>query len=392
MTQRELRQLSVVVGAVVFVDTMFYAAVAPLLPQLVRELHLSKLSAGVLTAGYPIGTLLGSIPGGVLAERVGPRETIYAGLALLAASSLAFGLVHAVVLLDAARVAQGVGGAFTWSGGLMWLIVEVPAERRGAAIGSALGAAIGGSLFGPVIGTLAHALGRPAVFSAVVVIAAALGAWVSRLPGPQARERGSGLLNLPAALRTPVVLVGMWLVAMPAIASGAVQVLGPLRLGRFGASATGIGAAFLVAAAAEAVVSPMMGRLSDRRGRMLPMRIGLPSAAVVLACFTLPRTAVLLALVIVLSAVTLGTFWAPAMAMLSDAAEDQGLGQGYALALVNLAWAGGQIVGAGGGGALAKATGDGVPIALTVAMCAGTLALLIAYPLSEKLVHSRVGG
>jgi len=184
----------------------------------------------------------------------------------------------------------------------------------------------------------------------------------------------------------------MWLVAMPAIASGVVQVLGPLRLGRFGASATGIGAAFLVAAAAEALVSPTMGRLSDRRGRMLPMRIGLPSAAVVLACFTLPRTAVLLALVIVLSAVTLGTFWAPAMAMLSDAAEDQGLGQGYALALVNLAWAGGQIVGAGGGGALAKATGDGVPIALTVAMCAGTLALLIAYPLSEKLVHSRVGG
>jgi len=56
-------------------------------------------------------------------------------------------------------------------------------------------------------------------------------------------------------------------------------------------------------------------------------------------------------------------FWAPAMAMLSDAAEARSLDQGLAAALINLAWAGGQIAGSGAGGALAKAAGDGVPIA-----------------------------
>ena len=52
-------------------------------------------------------------------------------------------------------------------------------------------------------------------------------------------------------------------------------------------------------------------------------------------------------------------FWAPAMAMLSDAAEDGGLEQGFAAALINMAWAVGEIIGARGGGAIAKAAGDG---------------------------------
>jgi hypothetical protein len=63
--------------------------------------------------------------------------------------------------------------------------------------------------------------------------------------------------------------------------------------------------------------------------------------------------------------------------MLSDAADSHGMSQAYALALVNLAWAAGQIAGAGGGGSLAKATGDGVPFALVSALCALTLGLIV---------------
>ena len=168
----------------------------------------------------------------------------------------------------------------------------------------------------------------------------------------------------------------MWLVALPAIASGIVNVLGPLRLHRLGASAAGIGAAFLAAAAIEAVLSPMIGRVSDRRGRIVPLRLGLAAATVLLLCFTLPDGPVLLAVVLVAIASSLGLFWAPAMAMLSDAAELHGLDQGLAAALMNLAWAGGQIVGSGAGGATAKAAGDGVPMAITAALCLATLVLL----------------
>jgi MFS family permease len=377
LDQRELRLLFLVAGAVVFFDTMFYAAVVPLLPTLTRQLHLTKASAGVLTAGYAVGTLVGSLPGGMLAERAGPRVTLYTGLALMGSSSLAFGLLDNVVLLDAARFIQGLGGACTWAGSMVWLIIEAPTDRRGSAIGGALAAGIGGALFGPVVGTLAHGLGRGPVFSAVVLVAVALAVAVRMLPRPATPELDPGRARLYRQIRQPAIVLGMWLVALPAIASGTMNVLGPLRLGELGAGAAGIGATFLIAAAIEAVMSPVVGQLSDRRGRMFPLRIGLAAAAMALLLFTLPRTSLLLAVVIVVETVALGTFWAPAMAMLSDAADSHGMSQAYALALTNFAWAAGQIAGAGGGGSLAKAAGDAAPFAIAAGLCALTLGLLL---------------
>jgi MFS family permease len=168
----------------------------------------------------------------------------------------------------------------------------------------------------------------------------------------------------------------VWLVTLPAIASGAINVLGPLRLHRLGGSAAAIGATFLVAAAVEAAVSPAVGTLSDRRGRMLPLRFGLAASAGLLVCFALPDSALLLAAVISATGAALGAFWAPAMAMLSEAADARGLEQGLAAALMNLAWAGGQIVGSGLGGAVAKLGGDALPLAVTAGLCLASLALL----------------
>jgi MFS family permease len=385
MSQRELRLLFLVAGAVVFFDTVFYAAVVPLLPTLTRQLHLSKASAGVLTAGYAVGTLVGSLPGGVLAERAGPRVTLYTGLALMGGSSLAFGLLDNVALLDATRFIQGVGGACTWAGCMVWLIIETPPQRRGSAIGGALAAGIGGALFGPVIGTLAQGLGRGPVFGAVVLVAAALAVALARLPGPPAPEVDPARPSLLRQLRQPAIVLGMWLVALPAIASGAMNVLGPLRLGALGAGAAGIGATFLIAAAVEAVMSPAIGHLSDRRGPMFPLRIGLAAAAIALLFFTLPDTALLLAVVIVLETVALGTFWAPAMALLSEAADSHGMSQSYALALINFAWAAGQIAGAGGGGSLAKAAGDAAPFVIAALLCTTTLGLILVRPVGATV-------
>jgi MFS family permease len=370
-----LRRLVLVVGAVVFVDTMFYAAIAPLLPTLTRELSLSKLSAGVMTASYPLGTLAGSLPGGLLAARIGPRFTVCSGLALLACSTLAFGFLDNVVLLDAARFVEGVGGACSWAGGLAWIVAEAPAQRRGALIGAALGAAIGGALFGPIIGTIATATGRGAAFSGVVAIAALLIVLARRLHSTHVSSK-QGIQELRGALAERRVAVGMWLVALPAVASGMLNVLGPLRLHRLGAAAAAIGATYLVAAAIEAIVSPLIGRLSDKRGRVAPLRVGLAVTVGLLACFTLPASAWLLAALVVAIAAALGAFWAPAMALLSDAAELTGLNQGLAAALMNLAWAGGQIVGSGGGGAIAKAAGDAVPMIAAATLCAVTLVTL----------------
>jgi MFS family permease len=368
-----MRRLFLLVAAVVLVDTMFFAAVAPLLPHYADEFDLSKTGAGILSAAYPAGTFAGSLPSGWLAARWGVKPTLLLGLTLLGVTSLVFAFAHTIVLLDAARFVQGVGGACMWAAGMAWLVSATPPDRRGELIGSALAAAIVGVLLGPVLGGAASVLSPEAVFSAVTVVAAGLAAWAWTIPGaPPEPDPGLGVLG--RALRRPAVLAGFWLFTLPAIFAGVIEVLAPLRLDDLGASGAAIGAIFLAAAAVEAAISPVAGRASDRRGRLVPIRAGLVGAMVMAVLLPLPGTVLLVAGAVLLAIASLGVFWAPAMAMLSDASEDAGLYQGLAFALSNLAWAVGHLVGAGGGGALAEATADTVPYALLGVACAATLA------------------
>ena len=99
-----MRRLALLVGAIVLVDTMFYAAITPLLPELSDELHLGKNGAGVLAGSYAAGTLIGALPGGWLAARVGVKATVLAGLTLMSFSGLAFAFGSSVLVVTTKRV------------------------------------------------------------------------------------------------------------------------------------------------------------------------------------------------------------------------------------------------------------------------------------------------
>src|SRR5919202_3713873 len=133
-----MRRLLALASAIVFVDTSFYAAITPLLPELTRELGLSKGQAGVLAAAYPAGTFAGSLPGGWVAARMGVRPTVLLGLGLMSVASVGFAFGTSIAVLDAARFVQGVGGAASWAGAMGWLDGASPRERRGEMIGSAM--------------------------------------------------------------------------------------------------------------------------------------------------------------------------------------------------------------------------------------------------------------
>jgi MFS family permease len=370
-----MRRLFLLVSAVVLVDTAFYAAIAPVLPHYADELDLSKTAAGLLTASYAAGTLIGSLPAGWLASRVGVKPILLLGLGLLAVTSVTFGFAKSVVLLDAARFVQGVGGACSWAAGMAWLIGVAPPERRGELIGSGLGSAIVGMLFGPVLGGIATLLSPEAVFSGVGVLALGLASWAATMPGvPPAVE--PSMLATFVALRRPAVAIGFWLFILPALFSGVLEVLAPLRLAELGASGVGVGAVFLLAAAGEAVISPVSGRISDKRGRMIPIRLGLIGGLAMAVVLPLPEEVLLFAAAILVVVFALGTLWAPAMAMLSEASQNAGIDQGLAFGLANLAWAGGHVIGGGGGARIADAFGDAVPYAVMALACAATLAFV----------------
>ena len=284
----------------------------------------------------------------------------------MSVSSVAFAFGDSIVVLDAARFLQGVGGACSWAGGMAWLATAAPQERRGEVIGTALGAAIFGVQLGPVLGALATAVSQEAAFSSIAVLGAGLAAWALATPAPAGAPQA---LTTPlAALRERSVRVGMWLTILPAMGFGVLDVLAPLRLDELGASGLAIGATFFVAAGCEAIISPLAGRIADRRGAAYLIRPSLLAAVVALVLLQLPGSATPLAVAVVLAAGALGLLWAPAGSVLSRGADRIGLQQGFAFALFNLAWALGFTIGSGAGGGVAEVTGDAVPYLAVAAL------------------------
>ena len=367
-----MRRLLLLTSAVVFFDTLFFAALTPLLPHYAHVLHLGKTGAGVLAAAYPAGAFLGAIPSGMVAARAGVKPTVLAGLTIVAACTVVFGLAREPWQLDAARFLQGLASAFSWTGALAWLVAGSPPGRRGALIGSAFATAVGGALFGPVLGGVASVAGVGWTFGAVGVASLGLVAWAAATPAERPRQP-QPLTRLGEALRDPRIAGGIWFVLLPALLFGALGVLAPLRLSVLGFGSVAIGAVFLCSAACESANNVVLGRLSDRLGTTAPLVAGLCASIVVAALLPWPSGRFVLAALVVCAGIAFGSFFTPGMTRLTHRAEERGLDHGYTFALVNLAWAPGQALGSAGGGALAHATRDSVVYLTLAGVCALTL-------------------
>ena len=370
-----MQRILLLAGAVVFVDMLFFSALTPLLPHYTHTLGLGKTGAGALTAAYPLGVLVGAIPSGAVAARAGVKPTVVVGLSTVALCVVVFGLADHAWQLFAARFVQGTASAFSWTGGLAWLIAAAPVERRGTLIGSAFAAAVGGTLFGPVLGGVASFAGTGWTFSVVGVASLGLVAFAATTPAAPPDDP-QPLSALFAAFRDRQLLVCFWLVLLPGLLFGNLSVLVPLRLSHLGYGGAAIGAVFLCTAALESGNNILVGRLSDRRGTTLPILAGLAGSAIFAAVLPWPNRALVLALVVVLASLAFGAFFTPALTLLTNVSEARGLDYGYAFALVNLAWAPGETLGAAGGGGLAHATADAVPYLALSVICIASFALL----------------
>jgi MFS family permease len=357
-------------SAIVAADTAFFTALTPLLPHYADRFGLSKAEAGALVAAYAGGALIGAVPGGLAASRWGPKRGVLIGLTLMSLASFAFAIAGDVWTLGVARLLQGFGSVFSWAGGLAWLISSAERERRGAVIGTAMGAAVFGSLLGPVLGGLGGLVGVRATFVTVSAIGVVLIAWAAATTGAPAQQQQ--LRDGLRGLRSREIYAGIWLVVLPALLFGVLIVLVPLKLDRFGWGTVAIGAVFLATTALEVVLNPLLGRLTDRRGRLQPVRVALIGSIVVSVALALSGRPAELVPLVLAAGLAYGAFYTPAMALISDGAERNRVAQGFAFGVMNAGWAVGAIIGPAVGGVLASAAGDAAPYLLLAAVCAAT--------------------
>jgi MFS family permease len=366
-----VRRLLAFISVVVFADTMLFGVMIPLLPGYADSFDLSKLQAGLLFGAYGAGAVLGGLPGGILAARVGPKRAVLGGLLLLSFACFAFALAGSPGVLGLARFLQGFSSTMTWAGALAWVTIESPRSRRGQTLGIVFGCAVAGAITGPMFGAIAKAVSIELSFAVIGGAGLVLAGAAALQPAAQREPTAGG--RLAAALADRAFVGGLWLTALPAFFFGVLDLLAPLALDDAGYGAFAIGAVFVVAGFAQMAIGPLAGRASDRRGRLLPIQIALTGAAVTAALLAVVSAPLALMVTAVAGAVSFGSIYTPGMALVSDRAEASGVAVALGFGLMNTAWALGVVLGPVIGGGLADALGDAVPYLTCSGLAAATL-------------------
>jgi MFS family permease len=372
-----VRRLTVLVSALLFVEAIFFSVLTPLLPSLRLEFAVSTFELGLLVAAFGLGAIIAAVPSAIIAARVGVKPTAVAGVLILGAMSVLFGVSRDYDVLLAARFVEGIGSGACLTGAIAWLIDAAPEARRGEVIGVAFGAGAAGSIMGPLFGGIAVAAGRPSTFVGIAVVALLLGLIATWFPSSTSPEAERLLLRV--AMTSKRIWTGVWLICLPAIVLGAVDVLSPLQLHRLGMGSGGIAIIFGVAAAIGVLLRPLAGRWSDRHGRLPPIRLGLFCCIPLLLVIPLIESRWGVATLLIVALVMIGVFWAPVMAFVADACAAVGVGQLVAVLILNIGWAPGTILGSVLGGGITQAAGEITAYALLSGVLLVTLLALWSY-------------
>jgi len=231
-----------------------------------------------------------------------------------------------------------------------------------------------GFIIGPAVGALGELTSVKGTFVVIGLVAGLLAVAATSFPG------GPRDVRRPAALRRAFRDVGflaaVWLTLVPALFFGLLDVLVPLALDEAGWGTVAIAATFIGAGLFEVALAPVIGGVSDRRGRLYPIRLGLVLLAVVSVALAVSTPAVLVALLVVGASLAASGIYTPGIALVSDRAEENLMPQTLAFGVMNTAWAIGAMTGPAAGGALAEAVGDPAPYLLCATLVIVTLLLV----------------
>jgi MFS family permease len=269
------------------------------------------------------------------------------------------------------RFVQGLASTTTWAGALAWVTMRAPAGRRGEIIGLVFGVAVAGAIVGPMFGAVAHAIGIRVSFAAVGIAALVMSAVAAASQAGPLESQEPGALG--RALHDPRYVGALWLNALPAMLFGVAGVLVPLNLAGKGFSTLEIGLVFFGAGLLEVGLNPVIGRISDRRGRFRLIRLGLVGSAVMSLALAAVGSAGAVVPVYIVAVVAFGSFYTPGMSLGSARAARVGLAQGLAFGTMNSAWAAGQVFGPSAGGRLADLGGDASAWIAAAGICVVTL-------------------
>jgi MFS family permease len=346
--------------------------------------RISLVELGVLLALYDGAEVLLKPVFGSVADRIGAKPVLIAGLVGFALASLAYVLADQPGLLGVARFAQGAAAAaFSPAAGTL-VAVHGGKKSRGRAFGGYGGAKGLGYLLGPLGGgLLVSAGGYRSLFGVMAICALAVGAWSTlAVPhSPPVRRARQTLVGLLTRLSSPTFLQPVLVLGAATAAFSTGVGFFPAMGLRAGLGPLATGACVSLLAACAALVQPRAGRALDAarlHPRSSAQALGLCAVGFLIAA-ALPG-ALGLSLAAVAVGAGVGVATPLGFASLADAAPAGRLGQTMGAGEV------GRELGDAGGPLLVGALSA---LGLPAALAGLAVALALAAALAERL---RIGG
>jgi EmrB/QacA subfamily drug resistance transporter len=157
-SERHRRTARITLGVVCVTTVMLMldiAVVNTALTNVARDLHTGLSGVQWVVDAYTLALAALVLTAGSLADRLGRRNVLVAGLLLFTAGSVGCAAATSMAMLDAARAVQGAGGAALFAVSLALLGHAYPERGDRAKALAIYGAAIGGSFaIGPLVGGL----------------------------------------------------------------------------------------------------------------------------------------------------------------------------------------------------------------------------------------------
>ena len=159
---------------------MALSLLVPLLPLIRSDFGLNYLKAGLLVSSYSITSGISQLPMGWLADRIGPRRMIAAGLAGVGLTAISISFTTTFTQMLPILIIMGVIAGAYHPSAVSQLPLYFPEEKRGRALGfHLLGGAIG-FMLGPFLGgviagisgwrTVYLVLSTPALLTALLLL------------------------------------------------------------------------------------------------------------------------------------------------------------------------------------------------------------------------------
>ena len=323
------RQTLITLCLASFLGSVSFSVLLPVLPYYAQEMGASPSQVGLIIAIYSYVTAIFLVPLGMLADKIGSRRMLIAGLLLYTLTPLLYHPTSNLVQLGFVRAVHGLASAVFLPAASALTIKSVPSERRGEALGWLTMAMQSSLVIGPVLGGLLlnHGGFHAAFYSCSIIPLAGLFFVLLRL---RTVRPASGEIRVKGSLtwlKQPAVFAGLITPLFFTIGSGTIFTFMPLHGQALGISETMAGIIIATLYLGSTLLRVPGGKLSDKIGRKPVILLGLALASTTMLLISFTGSAPSLVTLAIFYGMGMGLAMPASLALIADlsSAGERGL-------------------------------------------------------------------